>query len=112
MFTVKKLLIGVLGVLLVVGTTTPALAWGQGWGHRVGWYGGFWPGYAVGTVTGLAVGALSAPYYYVPSAPVYVVPPRPRCYAQQGYWSQVPVAQGNGFTTYQNVWVPGGTVCR
>jgi hypothetical protein len=110
-FAVKRILVGVLAGLLVVGFTAPALAWGHGWGHGGGWHGGFWPGYAAGAFTGLAVGPLAAPLYFVPPAPVYVVQPPPACYTLRGYWSQVPVAQGGVFTTYQTVWVPGGTVC-
>lgn len=115
----KKLLIGFLAVLLVVGITTPALAWGHGHrgggGYRGGWYGGFWPGYGVGAFTGLAIGTLAAPYaypypYYAPP-PVYLMP-APTCYQSGGYWTQVPVNGGGGYTTYQNVWVPGGTICR
>ena len=89
------------GILLVVRFTRPALAWRYGLGRRGGWSRGFWPGYAVGAFPGLAAGTLAAPY--VPWVPVYVVQPPPRCHAQPGYWSQVPIAQGNGFTTHQHV---------
>ncbi len=112
----KKLSTACLAALLVIGMTAPALAWGHGhpggWGHRGGWHGGFWPGYAAGAFTGLAFEALAAPYYSVPPVPVYVAPPPPTCYTQPGYWTQVPLTEQDGFTTYQNVWVPGGTVCR
>ena len=57
----------------------------------------------------------AAPYYappvYVPF-PVYPEPPGPSCYAQPGYWTQVPLAQEGGFTTYQWQWVPDQMLCR
>jgi len=110
----KKLVVVLVAVLLVAGLAapTPALAW---WG--------FWPGFGVGAFTGLVLGgALAAPfyyhpypyapYYYAPRPPAYYAAPQPSCYTQSGYWSQAPVHQANGFTTYQNVWVPPQEVCR
>jgi len=83
--------------------------------------GHFWGGFAAGTATGLVVGTLAAPRYYAPApayyapAPVYVAPsPVCRDYQTGGYWRQVPVVDAGGFTSYQNVWVPGGVqrVCQ
>jgi hypothetical protein len=118
----KKLLVSLLAIVLVTGVSLPtaSAAWG-GWHGREGWgerhdshRGGGCVGCAIlgGLVLGgILGGALAAPYYSAPP-PVYAPPP-PTCYTQPGHWEQVPAYTApNGYTTYQNVWVPAQTVCQ
>ena len=65
---------------------------------------------AKGALLGAGIGA-AAGVIYDATRPVYVAP-QPSCYAQPGYWSQVPAYGYGGYPMYQNVWVPPRTVCR
>ena len=65
-------------------------------------------GFVGGLVVGGILGSLLGAPYAVPP-PVY--DPPPACYMRPGYWSQVPVVRPDGFTTYQNVWVPPQSLC-
>ena len=125
----KKFLSALLAIVLVAAVLVPMA---DARGGRGGFHGGggfhrghgcFGCGFGFGFFSGVVLGgALAAPYYYYPyyypyngpyGSPYYYPPaPQPNCYTQQGYWSQVPMSQDSGFTTYQNVWVPGSTVCR
>ncbi len=118
----KKLLAPLLALVLVAGVSVPtaSAAWGGRWHGRGGW--GERHDFhrdrgcvACGVIGGLILGgiiggALAAPHYASPP-PVYAPPP-PACYTQPGYWSQVPYAGPDGYTVYQNVWVPPRTVCE
>jgi hypothetical protein len=127
----KKLLIVLLAIVMVGAVSVPmaAAAGGHGFrggGHfRGGFHGGFRGhgcfgcGFGFGFFSGVALGGLwAAPYYYYPPPYYYYPPaatysaPQSSCYTQPGYWSQAPMNQNGGFTTYQNVWVPAQTVCR
>lgn len=123
----KKFLGALLAMMLVAAVAVPTATAGgdrpfhrgRHFHHGHGCYGcGFGLGFFSGAVVG---GALAGPYYYHPyyyapyptyvAPPVYVAPP-PSCATQPGYWQQVPLSDSGGYTTYQNVWVPGQTVCR
>lgn len=117
----KKIVAVALVVIALAVTLAPAPAEA---GRR------FWTGFAVGTATGLVFSPLLAPrYYYVPApvyyapppvyyapAPVYFAPPPPVCSQTfvPGYWANMPVYNGYGYTTYQYQYVPDRyqTVCR
>ncbi len=103
----NKLLIVLLAIVMVAAVSVPTASADRGWHHRGG--GCFGCGFGLGFFSGAVVGgALAAPYYAPP--PVYVVP-RPSCYTQPGHWSVLPYTSYNGYTTYQNVWVPPQTIC-
>ncbi len=63
-----------------------------------------------GLLVGGIVGGLIAHAYAAP--PAVVAAPAPACYTQPGYWGQAPVTRPDGYTTYQQVWVPPQTVCQ
>ncbi len=116
----KKWLISLMALVLILIVSSPPVsaAPGRSWDRRgrEGFheFHGRESCVACGVVGGLVlggiVGGLIAHAYAAP--PPVVAAPAPACYTQPGYWGQAPVTRPDGYTSYQQVWVPPQTVCQ
>jgi hypothetical protein len=117
----KRFAIPLLALLLVAAISVPPASADLGRGGHRQWGGGdrrefhqgggcpgcqFFGGLLLGGILG---GALIAPYA---GPPAVYAPPPPTCYTRPGYWAQVPYSRPDGYTIYQNAWVPAQTICQ